>query len=73
MSKNVLIYSDGTGQAGGLFVDENRSNVYKLYRGTRVGPDSMIDPQRQLAFYDPLGPPPMAVKSRSASPVKFTI
>jgi len=53
MSKNVLIYSDGTGQAGGLFVDETRSNVYKLYRGTRVGPDSMIDPQRQLAFYDP--------------------
>jgi uncharacterized protein (DUF2235 family) len=53
MSKNILIFSDGTGQAGGLFVDENRSNVYKLYRGTRVGPDSMIDPQRQLAFYDP--------------------
>jgi uncharacterized protein (DUF2235 family) len=53
MSKNVLIFSDGTGQAGGLLVDENRSNVYKLYRGTRVGPDSMIDPQRQLAFYDP--------------------
>ena len=53
MSKNILIYSDGTGQAGGLLVDENRSNVYKLYRGTRVGPDSMIDPQRQLAFYDP--------------------
>ena len=37
MSKNVLIYSDGTGQAGGLFVDETRSNDYKLYRGTRVG------------------------------------
>src|SRR5262249_20736997 len=53
MSKNILIFSDGTGQAGGLFVDENRSNVYKLYRGTRVGPDSIIDPHRQLAFYDP--------------------
>ena len=53
MSKNILIFSDGTGQAGGLLVDENRSNVYKLYRGTRVGPDSIIDPQRQLAFYDP--------------------
>ena len=53
MSKNILIFSDGTGQAGGLLVDENRSNVYKLYRGTRVGPDSMIDPQHQLAFYDP--------------------
>ena len=43
MSKNILIFSDGTGQAGGLLVDENRSNVYKLHRGTRVGPDSMID------------------------------
>jgi len=50
MSKNILIYSDGTGQAGGLLVDENCSNVYKLYRGTRVGPDSIINPQRQLAF-----------------------
>lgn len=39
MPKNILIFSDGTGQAGGLLVDENRSNVYKLYRATRVGPD----------------------------------
>jgi uncharacterized protein (DUF2235 family) len=53
MPKNILIFSDGTGQAGGIFVDENRSNVYKLYRATRVGPDSTIDPERQLAFYDP--------------------
>jgi hypothetical protein len=53
MAKNILIFSDGTGQAGGLLVDENRSNVYKLHRATRVGPDSTIDPARQLAFYDP--------------------
>lgn len=53
MPKNILIFSDGTGQAGGLLVDENRSNVYKLYRATRVGPDSTIDPAKQLAFYDP--------------------
>ena len=53
MPKNILIFSDGTGQAGGLLVDENRSNVYKLYRATRVGPDSTIDPAQQLAFYDP--------------------
>ena len=37
----------------GIFVDENSSNVYKIYRATRVGPDSTIDPARQLAFYDP--------------------
>lgn len=53
MAKNILIFSDGTGQAGGLLPDEARSNIYKLYRATRCGPDSPIDPAQQLAFYDP--------------------
>ena len=58
MSKNILIFSDGTGQAGGVTFDENRSNVYKLFRATRCGPDSTIDPTEQVAFYDPgLGSP----------------
>jgi uncharacterized protein (DUF2235 family) len=52
MPKNILIFSDGTGQAGGLRPDENRSNIYKLYRATRCGPDTEIDPREQLAFYD---------------------
>ena len=52
MAKNILIYSDGTGQAGGLRPDQRLSNIYKLYRATRVGPDSPIDPDAQLAFYD---------------------
>jgi len=52
MARNILIFSDGTGQAGGLFFDERRSNVYKLYRATRVCPDSSIDPADQIAFYD---------------------
>lgn len=51
--RNLLIFSDGTGQAGGLLFDESRSNVYKLYRATRCGPDTSIDPDKQLAFYDP--------------------
>jgi uncharacterized protein (DUF2235 family) len=51
--RNILIFSDGTGQAGGLLPDERRSNIYKLYRGTRCGPDSTIDPSAQVAFYDP--------------------
>lgn len=51
--RNILIFSDGTGQAGGLLFDEARSNVYKLFRATRCGPDSNIDPDKQLAFYDP--------------------
>ncbi len=53
MPKNVIIFSDGTGQGGGLTVDERRSNVYKLYRACRCGPDSAVDPASQLAFYDP--------------------
>jgi uncharacterized protein (DUF2235 family) len=52
MAKNILIFSDGTGQRGGVTVEERRSNVYKLYRATRCGPDSCIDPAEQFAFYD---------------------
>jgi uncharacterized protein (DUF2235 family) len=58
MAKNILIYSDGTGMAGGIRFDEDRTNIYKLYRATRCGPDSCIDPNEQVAFYDPgLGSP----------------
>src|SRR5215813_11158936 len=53
MPKNVVIYSDGTGQRGGIQFDERRSNIYKLYRATRCGPDSSINPAEQLTFYDP--------------------
>jgi hypothetical protein len=28
MAKNILIFSDGTGQAGGITPDENLSNIY---------------------------------------------
>ena len=52
MPRNILIFSDGTGQAGGISFDERRSNIYKLYRATRVGPDSAIKPAEQVAYYD---------------------
>jgi uncharacterized protein (DUF2235 family) len=52
MGKNILIFSDGTGQAGGISFDETRSNIYKLYRATRVGPDSPVNPAEQIAYYD---------------------
>jgi uncharacterized protein (DUF2235 family) len=56
--KNIIVFSDGTGQAGGITFDEVRTNVYKLYRACRVGPDTTIDPADQVAFYDPgLGSP----------------
>lgn len=53
MPKNIVIYSDGTGQAGGLKPEQRLSNIYKMYRASRVGPDSRIDPNKQIAFYDP--------------------
>ena len=52
MAKNILIFSDGTGQAGGLQPDQRLSNVYKLFRAARTGPDSPVDPAEQVAFYD---------------------
>lgn len=64
MGKNILIFSDGTGNRGGLLVDERRSNVYKLYRATRCGPDSYVDALQQVAFYDPgLGTLPAGMDS----------
>lgn len=51
MARNILIFADGTGNEGGLIPDESCTNVYKLYLATRTGPDSDIDPSRQIAFY----------------------
>jgi len=53
MSKSILIFSDGTGQIGGLRPDQRLSNVYKMYRAMRPGPDSPIKPHEQVAYYDP--------------------
>lgn len=52
MAKNIVIFSDGTGQRGGMLFDERRSNIYKLYRAMRCSPDSTVDPNLQFAFYD---------------------
>lgn len=52
MPKNIIIFSDGTGQAGGLKPDQNLSNIYKLFRAARPGPESPINPSEQIAFYD---------------------
>jgi uncharacterized protein (DUF2235 family) len=52
MAKNILIFSDGTGQAGGRRPDQRLSNIYKLYRATRIGPDNEINPDEQVAYYD---------------------
>ena len=49
----IVIFSDGTGQRGGISFDERRSNIYKLFRATRCGPDSLVNPLEQLTYYDP--------------------
>src|SRR5689334_845170 len=51
--RNIVIFSDGTGQDGGVHPEQRLSNVYKMYRAARVGPDNDVDPQEQVAFYDP--------------------
>lgn len=53
MPKNIAVFSDGTGQDGGVRAEQRMSNVYKLYRVCRLGPDSGINPEEQVAFYDP--------------------
>lgn len=51
--KNILIFSDGTGQYGGVRVDQRWSNIYKMYRAMRSGFGSAINPAEQVAYYDP--------------------
>jgi len=53
MPKNILIFSDGTGQIGGMRPDQRLSNIYKMFRAMRPGPSSPIKPSEQVAFYDP--------------------
>jgi uncharacterized protein (DUF2235 family) len=53
MPKNIVVYSDGTGQDGGVRPEQRISNVYKMYRASRVHPDNAIDPVEQVCFYDP--------------------
>ena len=52
MPRNIVVFSDGTGQDGAVRPDQRLSNVYKLFRACRIGPDSPIDPCDQIAFYD---------------------
>lgn len=53
MPKNIVVYSDGTGQDGGVRPEQRISNVYKMYRPSRVHPDNAIDPAEQVCFYGP--------------------
>jgi uncharacterized protein (DUF2235 family) len=52
MAKNIVIFSDGTGQDGGARPEQRISNIYKMYRVSRDHPDDTINPSEQVAFYD---------------------
>jgi uncharacterized protein (DUF2235 family) len=53
LAKNIIIFSDGTGQDGGVRAEQRMSNIYKMYRACRVSPETNIDPTNQVAYYDP--------------------
>jgi uncharacterized protein (DUF2235 family) len=52
MPKNIVVYSDGTGQDGGARPEQRISNIYKMYRVSRDHADTGIDPSQQVVFYD---------------------
>lgn len=52
MPKNIVVYSDGTGQDGGARPEQRISNIYKMYRISRDHADTGIHPSRQVVFYD---------------------
>lgn len=60
MARNICIFSDGTGQAGGANPID-WTNIYRLFMATRE-----IDRQGQICFYDPgLGANPDTGEQRS--------
>src|SRR5882757_9330010 len=52
MTKNIVVFSDGTGQDGGARPEQRISNIYKMYRASRDHADTGIDPSQQVVFYD---------------------
>jgi hypothetical protein len=52
MPKNIVVFSDGTGQDGGARPEQRISNIYKMYRISHDHADTAIDPSQQVVFYD---------------------
>jgi uncharacterized protein (DUF2235 family) len=50
MGKNIVVFSDGTGQDGGGRPEQRISNIYKMYRISSDHPDNAIDPSEQVAY-----------------------
>ena len=68
MAHNIIVSSDGTGQRGGVFFDEKRFDIYKLYRATRLKPyrpEALRNHQDVAHFYQGLGAGPPSADSGS--------
>jgi hypothetical protein len=53
MPKNIVVFSDGTGQDGGVRPEQRVSNIYKMYRASHVAYNNATDPAQQVTMYDP--------------------
>ena len=70
MFKNIVVFSDGTGQDGGVRPEQRVSNICKMYRASRISFDNAVDPAYQVTMYDPgLGTDIGA--TATTSPVRF--
>ena len=65
MAKNILIFSDGTGHAGGIKFDEDRTNVYKLYRASGAALTPVFIQMNKLPSTIRVSVPPPTVVSCS--------
>jgi uncharacterized protein (DUF2235 family) len=52
VAKNIIVFSDATGQDGGARPEQRISNIYKMYRAARDHADTAINPSEQVVFYD---------------------
>ena len=50
MARNILIFSDGTGQVAGYEFDEDRTNVYKLIVQPASAPTRALTPTSRPPF-----------------------
>jgi hypothetical protein len=66
MSKNIVVYSDGTGQDGGARPEQRISNIYKMYRISRDHADTAIDPSHSAPMSVLPPSPPLFVSSRNS-------
>ncbi|MBR0867885.1 DUF2235 domain-containing protein [Bradyrhizobium diazoefficiens] len=51
MAKNIVVFSDGTGQDGGARSKQRIRYIYKMCRASGDHTDTAINPSEQVVFY----------------------